>query len=120
MTEQLSIAFDEENNIRVLQADKYRESDQLKSISMQFITKVYDVFIQVISLDENMIALTQFLDQFAVKIQKEKLRALGERNKWESQTENRKKKMMDLNNLLNEKKAELDRYTVELESLNKM
>ena len=27
---------------------------------------------------------------------------------------------MDLNNLLNEKKSELDRYTVELESLNKM
>ena len=27
---------------------------------------------------------------------------------------------MDLNNLLNEKKGELDRYTVELESLNKM
>lgn len=27
---------------------------------------------------------------------------------------------MDLNNLLNEKKAELDRYTVQLESLNKM
>lgn len=65
-------------------------------------------------------ALTEFLDEFAVKIEKEKLRALGERNKWESQAENRKKKMMDLNNLLNEKKAELDRYTVELESLNKM
>lgn len=65
-------------------------------------------------------ALTEFLDEFAVKIEKEKLRALGERNKWESETENRKKKMMDLNNLLNEKKAELDRYTVELESLNKM
>lgn len=57
-------------------------------------------------------ALTQFLDEFAIKIEKEKLRALGERNKWESQAENRKKKMMDLNNLLNEKKAELDRYTV--------
>lgn len=27
---------------------------------------------------------------------------------------------MDLNNMLNEKKAELDRQTVELESLNKM
>jgi intraflagellar transport protein 20 len=65
-------------------------------------------------------ALTEFLDEFAVKIEKEKLRALGERNKWESEAENRKKKMMDLNNLLNEKKAELDRYTVELESLNKM
>lgn len=27
---------------------------------------------------------------------------------------------MDLNNLLNEKKAQLDRFTVELESLNKL
>lgn len=41
---------------------------------------------QVISLDENMNALTEFLDEFAVKIEKEKLRALGERNKWESET----------------------------------
>jgi hypothetical protein len=29
-----SIAFDEDNNIRVLEAEKYRESDQLKSLSM--------------------------------------------------------------------------------------
>jgi hypothetical protein len=28
--------------------------------------------------------------------------------------ENRKRKMMELNNYLNEKKAELERYTVEL------
>lgn len=40
MAQHLSIAFDEENNIRVLEAEKYRESDQLKSISMEFITKV--------------------------------------------------------------------------------
>ena len=40
MAEHLSIAFDEENNIRVLEAEKYRESDQLKSLSMEFITKV--------------------------------------------------------------------------------
>ena len=65
---------------------------------------------QVISLDENMNALTECLDEFAVSIEKEKLRALGERNKWESETENRKKKMMDLNNMLNEKKAELEYF----------
>lgn len=69
---------------------------------------------QVISLDENMNSLTECLDEFSINIEKEKLRALGERNKWESESENRKKKMMDLNNMLNEKKAELDRYTVEL------
>ena len=28
--------------------------------------------------------LTECLDEFALKIEKEKLRALGERNKWES------------------------------------
>jgi intraflagellar transport protein 20 len=48
------------------------------------------------------------------------LRALGERNKWESETENRKRKMMELNNLLNEKKAEQERYSVEMESLDKV
>ena len=36
----LSIAFDEENNIRVLDAEKFRDSDQLKTTSMEFITKV--------------------------------------------------------------------------------
>jgi intraflagellar transport protein 20 len=100
MSDKLSIAFDEENNIRVLDPEKFRESDHLKTLSMEFITKV-------ISLDESMGSLTECLDDFAVRIEKEKLRALGERNKWESETENRKRKMMELNNFLNEKKAEL-------------
>lgn len=113
MTDKLSIAFDEENNIRVLDPEKFRESDHLKSLSMEFITKV-------ISIDETMSSLTECLDDFSVQIEKEKLRALGERNKWESETENRKRKMMELNNLLNEKKAELERYNVELESLVKV
>lgn len=56
-----SIAFDEDNNIRVLEAEKYRESDQLKSLSMEFITKV-------ISLDEVMNSLNECLDEYAVKI----------------------------------------------------
>ncbi len=58
-----SIAFDEDNNIRVLEAEKYRESDQLKSLSMEFITKV-------ISLDEVMNSLNECMDEFAVKIEK--------------------------------------------------
>lgn len=66
----LSIAFDEENNIRVLDPEKFRDSDQLKMTSMEFITKV-------ISLDETMNTLTECLDEFALKIEKEKLRALG-------------------------------------------
>ena len=40
MSEKVSITFDEDNNIRILDVDKYRESDQLKSQAMEFITKV--------------------------------------------------------------------------------
>ena len=75
MTDKLSISFDEDNRIRVLDPEKFRESDHLKGLSMQFITKV-------ISLDENMSSLSECLDDFAVRIEKEKLRALGERNRW--------------------------------------
>ena len=50
----------------------------------------------------------------------EKLRSIGERNKVESESENRKKKMMELNKLLNEKKCEQERYAIELESLQKV
>jgi intraflagellar transport protein 20 len=41
MTDKISITFDEDNRIRVLDADKYRETDQLKTESMEFIKKVY-------------------------------------------------------------------------------
>lgn len=40
---------------------------------------------QAITLDETISAMTEALDQFAVKIEKEKLRALGERNKVETE-----------------------------------
>ena len=37
MTDKISITFDDENRIRVLDADKYRETDMLKNESMEFI-----------------------------------------------------------------------------------
>ena len=60
------------------------------------------------------------MENYAKKIEMEKLRSIGERNKVESESENRKKKMMELNNLLNEKKCEQERYAIELESLQKV
>ena len=36
-------------------------------------------------------------------------KALGERNKVDTEEENRKKKMQELNNLTNEKRSELER-----------
>lgn len=112
MTDKISITFDEENRIRVLEQEKYKETDTLKNESMEFIKKV-------LNLDEIISQIAETLDTFSKKIELQKLRAIGERNKVESEADNRKKKMLDLNNLLNERKAELERYTTELDSLAK-
>ena len=45
MSDKVSISFDEENNIRVLDAEKFRETDNIKNGTMEFIKKV-------LSLDE--------------------------------------------------------------------
>ncbi|CAD8091060.1 unnamed protein product [Paramecium primaurelia] len=113
MAEEISITFDEQNKIRVLDAEKYRETEQLKIESMDFIKKV-------LALDEVVQNLNETLEEYSKKIEIEKLRAIGERNKVETEQENRKKKLMELSNILNERKAELDRYQIELDSLQKV
>lgn len=37
MTDKISISFDEDNRIRVLEADKFKQTDTLKNESMEFI-----------------------------------------------------------------------------------
>ncbi len=113
MADKISITFDDENRIRVLDSEKFRETDSLKNESMEFIKKV-------LNLDETISSLIETLEGYAKKIEAEKLRAVGERNKVESEEENRKKKIMDLNNLLNEKTSELERLNVQYESLVKV
>ena len=48
MSDKVSITFDEDNNIRILDVDKYRESDQLKSQAMEFITKVHLILLRLL------------------------------------------------------------------------
>lgn len=60
------------------------------------------------------------LDTHASKIEQEKLRAVGLRNQVEGETEARKKRKQELQFLINEKIAELERYNYQLESLQKV
>lgn len=71
MSEEIAITFDEQNKIRVLDADKYRETEQLKIDSLEFIKKV-------LVLDEVVQNLNETLEEYAKKIEIEKLRAIGE------------------------------------------
>jgi intraflagellar transport protein 20 len=40
MTDKVSITFDDENRIRILDSEKFRETELLKNESMEFIRKV--------------------------------------------------------------------------------
>ena len=40
MSDNLNITFDEENKIRILEPEKFRESEQLKNDSLEFVKKV--------------------------------------------------------------------------------
>mmetsp|Transcript_31254 Transcript_31254/g.81989 ORF Transcript_31254/g.81989 Transcript_31254/m.81989 type:complete len:106 (+) Transcript_31254:416-733(+) len=56
----------------------------------------------------------------ANKIEKEKMRAIGLRNKVNSESENRKKRVTELQLQLTEKQAELDRLQAQMDSLVKV
>ena len=64
--------------------------------------------------------LNEVLEQQAQKIEDQKLRAIGARNKIEGEEDNRRKKEQELKTLINEKKMMLERLTYQFESLQKV
>ena len=43
MTDKISVSFDEDNRIRVLEADKFKLTDNLKNESMDFMKSIFGV-----------------------------------------------------------------------------
>lgn len=111
--DRVSITFDENNNIRVLEASLFNDCQLMQSQSYEFVNKMK-------KFEEMVGSLVEVLDSQAVKIEQEKLRAVGIRNQMENEAENRKKKQQELEVVINEKRAELERYLYQLESLNKV
>ena len=111
--ERISITFDDNNNIRVLEAGLFNDCLMMQTESYEFINKMK-------KFEEMVGSLVEVLDSQAVKIEQEKLRAVGIRNQLENESENRKKKQQELDQLINEKRAELERYMYQLESLAKV
>ena len=109
----VNITFDENNQIRVLAADKYRETENLKSECIDFLKKI-------MQFNDMVTTLIEVLDSQAQKIEDAKLKAVGARNKIEGEEDNRRKREQELKTLINEKRLMLDRLTYEYESLNKV
>jgi intraflagellar transport protein 20 len=111
--ERVSITFDDNNNIRVLEASLFNDCQTMQTESYEFINKMK-------KFEEMVGSLVDVLDGQAVKIEQEKLKAVGIRNQLENEAENRKKKQQELELMINEKRAELERYLYQLESLTKV
>merc|ERR1712151_138616 len=109
----VNITFDENNQIRVLPTEKYRETENMKSECIDFLKKI-------MSFNEMVTTLIEVLDSQAQKIEDAKLKAVGARNKIEGEEDSRRAKEQELRTLINEKKLMLERLTFEYESLQKV
>ncbi len=81
----MNITFDENNQIRVLAADKYRETENVKSETIDFLKKI-------MSFNEMVTTLIDVLEMQAAKIEEAKLKAVGSRNKIEGEEDHRRKR----------------------------
>lgn len=98
----VNITFDENNQIRVLSSEKYRETENLKTETIDFLKKI-------MSFNDMVTTLIEVLDTQAQKIEDAKLRAVGARNKIEGEEDNRRKREQELKTLINEKRLMLER-----------
>mmetsp|Transcript_28033 Transcript_28033/g.70413 ORF Transcript_28033/g.70413 Transcript_28033/m.70413 type:complete len:134 (-) Transcript_28033:56-457(-) len=111
-TGESGITFDENYRIRVLDTDKYEATKEMQGQTEAFVSKISE-------LSEVVKKYMELIDQQAERIEMEKLRAVGMRNKVATMEEERKRKEKDLKAMTAEKQEELERLNVEYESLVK-
>eukprot|EP00629_Pelagomonadales_sp_RCC1024_P004639 CAMPEP_0119292008 /NCGR_PEP_ID=MMETSP1329-20130426/43398_1 /TAXON_ID=114041 /ORGANISM="Genus nov. species nov., Strain RCC1024" /LENGTH=95 /DNA_ID=CAMNT_0007292839 /DNA_START=365 /DNA_END=649 /DNA_ORIENTATION=- len=78
----VTVSFDENNRIRVLDVDKFAHTEELAEAAAGFVKKQQE-------FGKLMAGIVDVLDQNARKIEHAKLRAIGMRNKVLSERENR-------------------------------
>eukprot|EP01105_Mastigella_eilhardi_P002709 TRINITY_DN13491_c0_g1_i1.p1 TRINITY_DN13491_c0_g1~~TRINITY_DN13491_c0_g1_i1.p1 ORF type:complete len:135 (-),score=52.41 TRINITY_DN13491_c0_g1_i1:16-420(-) len=108
----MGISFDDANRLRLLHPDAFQTSQALCIESQHFVAKLtqYDDYIH---------EFLNVLDRKAQLIEREKLKAIGIRNKLECQQEVRRRKQKELEGLISEKQAQIDRLAQEYESLQR-
>ncbi|CAL1138307.1 unnamed protein product [Cladocopium goreaui] len=111
--EGLEITFDEDNRIRVMPKEKFKQTEDLEAECNGFAEKI-----QAFSGTVDM--LVEVLDGEALKIEEEKLRAIGQRNRAEMEAEARRRKQLSMEAAIKEKTQELERLTFQLNSLEKV
>ncbi|CAM9482298.1 unnamed protein product [Discosporangium mesarthrocarpum] len=106
----VQISFDDEYRVRVLDPEQFKHSEALEEECRGFVNKIRDFNSQVHNIVE-------VLEANAKRIEKEKLRAIGQRNKVDGELEYRLRQKSALQTLLKEKMLELDRQNLQYQSL---
>mmetsp|Transcript_18556 Transcript_18556/g.34661 ORF Transcript_18556/g.34661 Transcript_18556/m.34661 type:complete len:104 (+) Transcript_18556:59-370(+) len=103
MEEKIKICFDKEYKIRVMDPVKFERSEELDVECSAFMDKIG-------SFNGKINDLVEVLEQHAVRIDEQKLRAIGLRMTCENEADQRNRQRRAIQAQINEKRAELDRY----------
>ncbi|KAI8917042.1 intraflagellar transport protein 20 [Powellomyces hirtus] len=107
------VIFDEFSKLRILDPQQFEASEQLKEECKDF-TQRTSTFNEIIQM------FMKMMEEKAGQIELEKLKAIGLRNRAEHEADQRKKKYAQLQALIKERQAELDRLTLQADSLQKV
>eukprot|EP01041_Mallomonas_annulata_P009381 gene9381-19467_t len=113
MDDKVRICFDKEYKIRVLETEKFIHAEELEKEGAAFVEKIFQ-------FREKIVGLVEVLEAHAKKIDEEKLRAIGLRMAVDNEADKRTRQQKALQALINEKRAELDRYSLQLQSLERI
>mmetsp|Transcript_101207 Transcript_101207/g.281783 ORF Transcript_101207/g.281783 Transcript_101207/m.281783 type:complete len:131 (+) Transcript_101207:98-490(+) len=109
---EVDITFDEDNRIRVMPKEKFKQTEQLEEQCKAFTDKIH-------SFGGTVQMLVEVLDGEAKKIEYEKLRAIGQRNRAEMEADSRKRRQQQMQAMIAEKTAEHERLIFQLSSLER-
>mmetsp|Transcript_56569 Transcript_56569/g.132712 ORF Transcript_56569/g.132712 Transcript_56569/m.132712 type:complete len:131 (+) Transcript_56569:74-466(+) len=109
---EVDISFDEDNRIRVMPKDKYKQTEVLDQQCQAFTDSIQ-------KFGGTVQTLVDVLDSEAQKIEAEKLRAIGQRNRAEMEADSRRRKQQQMQAVIAEKTAELERLNFQLASLDR-
>ncbi|GFH17767.1 intraflagellar transport particle protein 20 [Haematococcus lacustris] len=113
MDAERGVYFDEDYQIRILDVDKFNASKSLQDNTNTFVTNITSLTGLV---DKYILQIDQQVD----RIEAEKLRAVGLRNRVATLEEERKRMQKDEERLVAEKQEELERLKLEEQSLLKV
>lgn len=113
MDEKVKISFDKEYKIRVLEAAKFERGEELEKECSSFTEKIS-------TFNEKVNTLVNILEDHANRIDTQKLRAIGLRIATEHEADQRKIQKRGIEMMINEKRAQLDRYNMQLQALQRI